>query len=83
MSSGSQLVGFSGFIEDVVVDEAYRSHGIAEHLNLFLIEIAKMLGMQHLELTSNPKRIAAHKLYDKLGYVDRDTRVRRLDLSRK
>ena len=78
-----QLVGFSGFIEDVVVDEAYRSHGVAEHLNLFLIEIAKMLGMQHLELTSNPKRIAAHKLYDKLGYVDRDTRVRRLDLSRK
>ena len=78
-----QLMGFSGFIEDVVVDEAYRGHGIAERLNLFLIEIAKMLGMEHLELTSNPKRIAAHKLYDKLGYVDRDTRVRRLNFLQK
>lgn len=78
-----QLMGLSGFIEDVVVDEAYRGHGIAERLNLCLIEEAKMLGMKHLDLTSNPKRVIANKLYDKLGYVDRDTRVRRLDLSQK
>lgn len=73
-----QLMGFFGSIEDVVVDEAYRGQGIAERLNQCLIKKAKKLGMKHLELTSNPKRTAAHKLYDKLGYVDRDTRIRRL-----
>lgn len=73
-----QLMGFFGFIEDVVVDEAYRGQGIAERLNQCLIKKAKRLGMKHLELTSNPKRTSAHRLYDKLGYVDRDTRIRRL-----
>lgn len=77
-----QLMGLFGLIEDVVVDEIYRGHGIAERLNRRLIEEAKLLGMKHLDLTSNPKRVAANKLYDTLGYVDRDTRVRRLVLTR-
>ena len=73
-----QLMGFFGSIEDVVVDEAYRGQGIAKKLNQCLIRKAKKLGMRHLDLTSNPKRVAANKLYDELGYGDRDTRTRRL-----
>lgn len=75
-----QLMGFFGSIEDVVVDEVYRGQGIAKNLNQCLIRRAKKLGMRHLDLTSNPKRVAANKLYDELGYVDRDTRTRRLIL---
>lgn len=75
-----QLMGFSGLIEDVVVDEAYRGKGIAEALNLRLIEEAKRLGMKHLDLTSNPEREAANRLYQKLGYERRETNVYRKKL---
>jgi ribosomal protein S18 acetylase RimI-like enzyme len=78
-----QLMGFFGFIEDVVVDKDYHRQGIAEKMNLYLIDIARNLGMKHLDLTSNPTRTAGNSLYDKLGYVVRDTFVRRLVISGK
>lgn len=61
----------SGFIGDVVVDENYRGLGIAKKLMETLIDMAKGLELVHLSLTSNPnnpKRTAAIKLYEKLGF---------------
>jgi len=76
-----QLVGRFGYIDDVVVDEAYLRKGIAEQLNLMLIEMAaKNRHLKHLDLTSSPERVAANKLYLKLGYEKRETNVYRKKL---
>ena len=75
-----QLVGRFGYIDDVVVDEAYLRKGIAEQLNLMLIEMAKNRHLKHLDLTSSPARVAANKLYPKLGYEKRETNVYRKNL---
>lgn len=76
-----QLTGRFGTIEDVVVDVAYRGQGIAERLNLQLIEEARKRKLVHLDLTSSPARVAANKLYLKLGYEKRETNVYRKKLS--
>ncbi len=75
-----QLTGRYGYIDDVVVDEAYRGHGIGEQLTIALIEEAKSRGLRHIDLTSNPQRVAANKLYLGLGFVKRETNVYRLKL---
>ena len=74
------LMGRSGYVHDVVVDEAYRGKGIAERLNRRLIEEAQRLGMRHIDLTSGPEREAANRLYLKLGYERRATNVYRKKL---
>ena len=61
-------VGKSGRIEDVVVDEEFRGQGIGRALIMQLILKARVLDMDHVDLTSNPKRIAANKLYPTLGF---------------
>lgn len=61
----------TGFIGDVVVDKGYRGLGLGEKLTSALIEMAKGLNIVHISLTSNPnnpKRAAAIKLYEKLGF---------------
>lgn len=73
------LVGQKDWIEDVVVDLEYRGEGIATKL----LEMAKTASRngpaKSLNLTSNPKRTAARRLYEKLGYYLRDTGVFRLE----
>ncbi len=58
----------NGRIEDVVVDENYRGEGIGKRLSLEAIRIGKELGLSKLFLTSNPKRIEANRLYQKIGF---------------
>jgi len=69
-----------GWIEDVVVDEAYRRRGIGEALMRKGIALAKELGIQTLDLTSRPERESANNLYQRLGFQKRDTNVYRLNL---
>ncbi len=69
--------GVRAWIEDVVVDEAARGHGVGEQLNLAAIELAADLGARSVDLTSRPSRIAANRLYQRLGFVARDTNVYR------
>ena len=57
-----------GRIEDVVVDRNYRGKGIGEKLSFEAIRIAKELKLSKLFLTSNPKRIEANQLYQKIGF---------------
>lgn len=64
-----------GWIEDVVVDEAYRNKGIATKLFQHGIESAKADGVLSLNFTSRPEREAANKLYLSLGFVKRNTNV--------
>lgn len=69
---------WSGRIMDLVVDENYRSQGIAKKLIARLIDSARTMGLKHLDLTSRPDRIVANQLYQKLGFDKRETNVYRL-----
>lgn len=70
----------NAYIDDVVVDSNYRGQHIGEKITQELIRIAKLIGAKCIDLTSNPSRTAANKLYQKLGFVKRETNVYRLDL---
>ena len=67
--------GLVGKIDDIVVIPRYRNYGLATKLCKHLIDIAKAKKAKHIELTSNPKRTAAHKLYKKLGFKKKKTNV--------
>ncbi len=72
--------GLKGMIEDVVVDESARGRGIATKLMLKAIETAQKEKAGKIELTSRPSRVAANKMYQKMGFKLRDTNFYRLDL---
>ena len=55
-------------IESVVVSSSYRGKGYGKELMRYIINAATNMGIHHLELTSNPKREAANKLYQNLGF---------------
>ena len=67
-------------VEDVVVDSAYRGQGIGEKIMRMIIDIARTEGLAALHLTSRPDRVAAHKLYEKLGFTIKETDVFKLAL---
>ena len=72
--------GVRAWIEDVVVDEGARGHGVGEALNRVALERARSLGAITVDLTSRPSREAANRLYKRLGFVERDTNVYRYSL---
>ena len=69
--------GLKAWIEDVVVDEAARGHGLGEALNRAALEEAGRRGAKDVSLTSRPSREAANRLYQRLGFVARSTNVYR------
>jgi ribosomal protein S18 acetylase RimI-like enzyme len=71
--------GIRCWIEDVVVDEAARGRGVGDALSRFAIDRAHARGARTLDLTSRPSREAANRLYQRLGFVRRDTHVYRYD----
>lgn len=72
--------GVRAWIEDVVVDESARGHGVGEALNRAALDRARAEGAITVELTSRPSREAANRLYQRLGFVTRDTNVYRFTL---
>lgn len=72
--------GFFGTMEDVIVDKNYRGKGMGSKLIKLILKKAKKLGMSYVEFTSNPKRIIANKLYQRLGAEKRETNVYRFTL---
>lgn len=65
--------GIRSIVEDVIVDENIRRRGIAEALTLRAIDLAREAGANGVALTSNPKREAANKLYQSIGFQKRET----------
>jgi len=72
--------GLRAWIEDVVVDGSARGRGVGEALSLRALEMAAASGARTVDLTSRPSREAANRLYQRLGFVRRDTNVYRLEL---
>jgi ribosomal protein S18 acetylase RimI-like enzyme len=69
--------GLKAWIDDVVVDEGARGSGIGAALSQAALEEARRRGAKEVDLTSRPKRQAANRLYQRLGFVARDTNVYR------
>jgi ribosomal protein S18 acetylase RimI-like enzyme len=69
--------GLRAIIEDVVTDDAARGQGVGTALTNQAIETARAAGVRTIDLTSRPSRVAAGRLYEKLGFELRDTRVYR------
>ena len=70
--------GGKAWIEDVVVDETFRGQGLSKLLVAHAIEFVKSKQIPSLMLTSNPKRIAANKLYQAMGFERKETNVYRM-----
>jgi ribosomal protein S18 acetylase RimI-like enzyme len=73
--------GTRAWIEDVVVDQAARGRGTGQALTLEAIRIARASGAKTIDLTSRASREAAGRLYEKMGFQQRDTRVYRYTVS--
>ena len=67
-------------IEDVVMDEKYRGQGFSNQLVTHAVRFVTEQGIPLIILTSNPTRIAANKLYQKLGFEQKQTNVYRMNL---
>lgn len=72
--------GKKAFVEDVVVDEKARGLKLGEKLLKKALEVAKENKVTKVELSSNPRRIAANALYQKNGFEIRETNYYRLKL---
>ena len=72
--------GMLARIEDVVVDKLARGMGIGETITIAAIQKAKNLGITKIDLTSNPKREAANRFYQRLGFKERTTNVYRYEV---
>ena len=70
------------WIEDVVVDDAARGRGVGARLNEAALDYAQEAGAKTVDLTSRPSREAANRLYQRLGFEERDTNVYRYELER-
>lgn len=69
--------GLKSWIEDVVVDDAARGHGVGRLLNEAALDEAKQRGAKDVSLTSRPSREAANRLYQRIGFEARETNVYR------
>jgi GNAT superfamily N-acetyltransferase len=55
-------------VEDVVVDDAHRRHGIGRAMMRHAIAQARLCGCFKLALSSNARRGDAHRFYENLGF---------------
>lgn len=60
-------------VESVVVSSKCRGRGYGKELMTAMIEAAKRMNVHHLQLTSNPARVAANRLYQNMGFVRYET----------
>lgn len=74
--------GRRGWIEDVVVDQKHRRQGIASLLMQEAQSMAAGLGINCLQLTSNPTRQAAHATYTTLAWSKIDSDLFRFPLNK-
>lgn len=78
--------GIRAWIEDVVVDEQargkeYGGKRVGEALTAEALRIAARAGARTVDLTTRPSRVAAGKLYERLGFVQRESRLYRYSSS--
>ena len=65
-------------IESVVVSSKCRGRGYGKELMTAMVEAAKKMNVHHIQLTSNPARVAANQLYQELGFERYETNCYKL-----
>ena len=68
-------------IESVVVSSKCRGRGYGKELMRAMIEVAKKMNVHHIQLTSNPARVAANQLYQELGFERYETNCYKMILA--
>lgn len=69
--------GVRAWVEDVVVDESARGRGVGAALTKEALRLAFEGGARKVDLTSRPSREAANRLYEKLGFRVRESKLYR------
>ncbi|MBF6059203.1 GNAT family N-acetyltransferase [Nocardia terpenica] len=69
--------GLRARIEDVVVDSDARGRGIGAALTTEAMARAAAAGARTVDLTSRASRVAANRLYERLGFQSRESQVYR------
>ena len=72
--------GVRAWVEDVIVDSETRGTGVGRAITEAMIERSREKGAVTVDLTSRPSREAANRLYQRIGFVQRDTNVYRYTL---
>lgn len=67
-------------IESVVVLSECRGRGYGRELMLAMVEAAKKMNVRHIQLTSNPARVAANRLYQEMGVERYETNCYKLKI---
>ena len=75
--------GSKAWIEDVVIDEAYRGKGLGRILTQHAIDYTQSQQVNSLMLTSNPFRVAANNLYQSIGFEQKETNVYRIKFEKR
>lgn len=70
--------GTKAWIEDVVIDSAFRNKGLGRLMMRKVVDIVRCQGDATIMLTSRPSRIAANQLYQSLGFEKKETNVYRM-----
>jgi ribosomal protein S18 acetylase RimI-like enzyme len=65
-------------IESVVVSSKCRGRGYGKELMTAMVEAAKKMNVHHIQLTSNPARVAANRLYQDMGFERYETNCYKL-----
>lgn len=77
------LTGKQATVENVIVSSSCRGRHVGRAIMEYLIAFARThYGDIDINLTSNPRRIAANNLYHSLGFRQRETNVYKLSLRR-
>ncbi len=74
--------GKKAWVEDVVVDKAYRGKLLGRKLITHAVNYVREMGDCVLMLTSNSSRKAANHLYQSAGFEQKPTNVYRMKLSK-
>jgi len=73
--------GMRAWVEDVVVDAGARGRGVGGLLTTAAVHLAQQAGARTVDLTSRPTRAEANRLYQRVGFVLRETNVYRYTAS--
>ena len=67
--------GVRAHVEDIVVDESIRGQGVGEALVRHALSVAREAGANGVALTTNARREAANRLYQRIGFRRWDTNI--------
>ncbi len=67
--------GHHAWVEDVIVDKQFRGKGLGKALMNKALDLARERKAYSVNLTSMPERLAANKLYQKMGFKKNKTNL--------